>query len=379
MKGQNNVNVPSDRCHIDMLYMHWIQCSVPLSPSRMCPDYLFMLSQRMCYAVYFREEIESGVTVVIYSLNDNLLAKSLSVIAKSPAWLVGGTAYPLEALMRWTKMQFGGGRDVGVAFSQRRVRLARHAINFSSEVSAVFLLRCVSKRENIYLVSVCFVSASPRAHACVCVCVFWDRVPTWCFFPVTRVCGNSSMCGSSSSACVAWTPCVCLRDGMGCMFTGLQSGAGWRPAETMGLENGVCLCVPLLSQREARQLSTLSLSLSLSLSLCRSLSPSLCLSRSLAGSVFSAQSLFFSFASSLRSVSLSSLSAPLVIFSPLSPLHAPAVLMFSRHVSYPSCFLCVRLSSCCFLFFPMLRGSSLFSHHWLPPFPSQTKCVSNWK
>ena len=171
MKGQNNVNVPSDRCHIDMLYMHWIQCSVPLSPSRMCPDYLFMLSQRMCYAVYFREEIESGVTVVIYSLNDNLLAKSLSVIAKSPAWLVGGTAYPLEALMRWTKMQFGGGRDVGVAFSQRRVRLARHAINFSSEVSAVFLLRCVSKRENIYLVSVCFVSASPRAHARVCVCV----------------------------------------------------------------------------------------------------------------------------------------------------------------------------------------------------------------
>lgn len=120
----------------------------------------------MCYAVYFREEIESGVTVVIYSLNDNLLAKSLSVIAKSPAWLVGGTAYPLEALMRWTKMQFGEGRDVGVAFSQRRVRLARHAINFSSEVSAVFLLRCVSKRENIYLVSVCLVSV------CVCVCVF---------------------------------------------------------------------------------------------------------------------------------------------------------------------------------------------------------------
>lgn len=58
------------------------------------------------------------------------------------------------------------------------------------------------------------------------------------------------------------------------MFTGLQSGAGWRPAETMGLENGVCLCVPLLSQREARQLSTLSLPLSLPLSI--SLSRRLC-------------------------------------------------------------------------------------------------------
>lgn len=67
-----------------------------------------MLSQSLCYAVYLHGEIESSVTIVIYFLNDNLLAKSLSVIAKSPAWLTGGTAYPLEALMRWTKMQFGG-------------------------------------------------------------------------------------------------------------------------------------------------------------------------------------------------------------------------------------------------------------------------------
>lgn len=49
--------------------------------------------------------------------------------------------------------------------------------------------------------------------------------------------------------------CMCLLDGMGCVFTGLQSRAGWRPAETVGLENGVCLCVPLLRQRETRQLS----------------------------------------------------------------------------------------------------------------------------
>lgn len=79
-----------------------------------------MLSQRVCYAVYFHEEIESSITVVIYFLNDNLLANSLSVIAKSPAWLVGGTAYPLEALMKWTKMQFGGVGMWGLHFSEMR-------------------------------------------------------------------------------------------------------------------------------------------------------------------------------------------------------------------------------------------------------------------
>lgn len=79
-----------------------------------------MLSQRVCNTVYFHGEIESSVTVVIYFLNDNLLAKSLSVIAKSPAWLVGGAAYPLKALMRWTKKKaiwrVGGTR--GMHFSE---------------------------------------------------------------------------------------------------------------------------------------------------------------------------------------------------------------------------------------------------------------------
>lgn len=187
----------------------------------MCPDYLFMLSQRMCYAVYFREEIESGVTVVIYSLNDNLLAKSLSVIAKSPAWLVGGTAYPLEALMRWTKMQFGEGRDVGVAFSQRRVRLARHAINFSSEVSAVFLLRCVSKRENIYLVSVCFVSV------CVCACVCFEIVSPHDASSLSRMCAATAPCVAPARVRV-WLDlrvCVCEMEWDACL-QGCRAGPG---------------------------------------------------------------------------------------------------------------------------------------------------------
>lgn len=70
------------------------------------------------------------------------------------------------------------------------------------------------------------------------------------------------MCGLNS-ACVAMMlcMCVCFGDGIGCMFTGLQCRAGLQPAETMGLENGVCLCVPLLSQQETQQLSPLSLHL----------------------------------------------------------------------------------------------------------------------
>lgn len=65
---------------------------------------------------FFREETESSVTAVIYFLNDNLLAKSLSVIAKSPAWLVGGAAYPFGALdemdknaIWWGEGERGGG------------------------------------------------------------------------------------------------------------------------------------------------------------------------------------------------------------------------------------------------------------------------------
>lgn len=85
-----------------------------------------MLSQRVRYAVYFHKEIESGVPVVIYFLNDNLLSVSLSVIAKSPAWLVGETAYPLEALMRWTKMQFGEMGCGGSVPQMRALRLSRN-------------------------------------------------------------------------------------------------------------------------------------------------------------------------------------------------------------------------------------------------------------
>ncbi len=244
-----------------------------------------VLSQRVCYAVYFHEEIESSVTVVIYFLNDNLLAKSLSVIAKSPAWLVGEAAYPLEALMRWTKMQFGG-VECGGCISQRCVHPAHNAINFSSEVSGVFLLRCVSqKRKNTHLI-LGFCERFPMCECeCVCMCVFlsrscprmmflaccmhvWQQLHVW--QELECMCGLNSVC-----VWLAGCVCVCLQDGMGCMFTGLQSGAGWRPAETMGLENGVCLCVPLLSQQETRQLSPLSLSLSL------------CLSHSLTDSVFS--------------------------------------------------------------------------------------------
>lgn len=167
-----------------------------------------ILSQRVCYAVYFHEEIENSVTVIIYFLNDNLLAKSLSVIAKSPAWLVGETAYTLKALMRWTKMRFGG-VACGGSCSQRCVHYALHAINFSFEVSGVFSLRCASERKNIYLLLV-FCDCFP-------VCVF-ECVPLHdasCLLCVC-VCGNSFECGYNSSACATWTLHVCVRLG-GCV------------------------------------------------------------------------------------------------------------------------------------------------------------------
>lgn len=70
--------------------------------------------------LFFREETESSVTAVIYFLNDNLLAKSLSVIAKSPAWLISGAAYPLGALDEMDKNAIwwgdGVGRGRGFAF-----------------------------------------------------------------------------------------------------------------------------------------------------------------------------------------------------------------------------------------------------------------------
>lgn len=190
-------------------------------------------------------------------------------------------------------------------------------------------------KKNIHLVLVvceCFdVCACVFLRACPCMmllacCVYvWQQLCVWlqlqCLF------GMNSACmwpGSCERTCV----CASLRDGMGCMFTGLQSGAGWRPAETMGLENGVCLCDPLLSQRETPQLSPLSLL------------SSVCLTRSLC---FRVRSLSFSFSS-----------APLSSF-PTSLVISFSARAFSHHISYQPCFLCIRLSPCICFF------SSMFS------------------
>lgn len=82
-------------------------------------DELPRLSVMLSKAADFHEEIESSVTTVIYFLKDNLFAKGFLVIAKYSAWLVGGTAYPVEALMRWTKMQFG---EMGCGVNRSQMR-----------------------------------------------------------------------------------------------------------------------------------------------------------------------------------------------------------------------------------------------------------------
>lgn len=167
-------------------------------------------------------------------------------------------------------------------------------------------------------------------------CVYvWQQLCVWlqlqCLF------GMNSACmwpGSCERTCV----CVCLRDGMGCMFTGSQSGAGWRPAETMGLENGVCLCDPLLSQRETPQLSPLSL-----LS-CVCLTHSLC---------FHVRSFSFSFSSAPLSSSPTSLEISFSALCLFSPHFLSA--LFSLYSSLPLYFFFLP----CFL----AVNGSFFSHH----------------
>lgn len=98
---------------IVVLHLHLIQFGFyPPSVSR-------VITAAASRALFFREETESSVTAVIYFLNDNLLAKSLSVIAKSPAWLVGGAAYPFGALDEMDKNAIwwgGGGVEGGLQF-----------------------------------------------------------------------------------------------------------------------------------------------------------------------------------------------------------------------------------------------------------------------
>ena len=201
--------------------------------------------------------------------------------------------------------------------------------------------------------------------SCVCLCVFKSMSlhDAFCLVCVC-VCVATAPCVAVTQVhvwlelcmCVFVLVFVCSADGMGCMFTGLPSRAGWQPAETMGLENGVCLCVPLLSQRETRQLSPLA--------------PFRFLSHSLA--LFPAHSHFFFL---FLSILLISFSTSVIIFSLHSPLLMPALLMFSCHISYRSYFLCINLFPCCFLFFWLLFEFPL-SHHQLCRF--HHKCVSNW-
>lgn len=111
-----------------------------LSSARICLDYLLCYHRE--FAGYFHEEIESGLTIVIYFLNDNLLVRSLSVIAKSPAcWW---SSIPTGSVDEMDKIN-AIWRDVGVALL-RCTQCACHAISFLFVGSGVSLLRCVNDR-----------------------------------------------------------------------------------------------------------------------------------------------------------------------------------------------------------------------------------------
>ena len=151
----------------------------------------------------------------------------------------------------------------------------------------------VLAREKTFIWSRCvsWVLPRARAHACVCVCVL-------------RSCPHMMLL--PCHACVrqqlhVWLQleCVCGLNSV-CVFARWNGMHVYRVAE----RGRVAACrddgigkrsLSLRPTAKPAGGATAIYSLSLSLSLCRSLSPSLCLSRSLAGSVFSAQSLFFFF------------------------------------------------------------------------------------
>lgn len=142
------------------------------------------------------------------------------------------------------------------------------------------------------------------------------------------------------------------------MFTGLQSGAWVAACRDDGIGK------PSLSLRPTAKPAGDTAAIS-------SLSASLGLSRSLAGSLFSAQSLFFlSHFGVRKSDSLSSFFHPSRNLCSAPRACFPDV--FSCHVFCLSCFLCIRLSPSCVVFL-MFHAVSLLSQTVF--LPSKTKCV----
>lgn len=112
-------------------------------------------------------------------------------------------------------MQFGGVGGGG-GFSQKCVHYALHAINFSSEVWAVFLLRCVSGRKNVYLLLM--FSELLRAWPRWSLRVRWERRVWPQFKCMVAWTGRVCVCVRRLSVCVCragWDACL-----QGC-------GAGW--------------------------------------------------------------------------------------------------------------------------------------------------------
>lgn len=251
----------------------------------------------------------------------------------------------------------------GLHFSEMHA-LPCHAINFSSEVSGVFLLRCVSRRKTL-IWSPCFVSAllcvfwraCPHMMLLACRVYVWQQLRVW--LRLECVCGLNS-------ACVAGKLCASVCVSVFIRWNGMHvyrvAERGWVAAcrdDGIG-KRSLSLRPTAKPAGDAAAISSLAL-------------VSLFLSRPLTA-LFPAPFLFLSH----FRVHPFHLFLPLSqSFSQLSPLLTQSLLMFSCHVFYLSCFLCIHISSCFFLLSCCQDGPPLVTPLTtaIPPFISDKVCV----
>lgn len=201
-----------------------------------------------------------------------------------------------------------------------------------------------------------FLRACPRMMLLACSVCVWQQLHVW--LQLEYVCCLNSAC---VCVCVATRLCVFAR--WNGMHVYRVAERGWVAAcrdDGIG-KRSLSLRPTAKPAGDAAAISSLSPpspSISLARQLCFLLSP-----------------IFFL---TLEYIFLSSfpyLSRNLFLCSPRSSrLH---LLMFSRLVSYLSCFLCIHLSPRCVFVFLLLLEFPLFTPLTASP-PSQTKCVSNW-
>lgn len=217
-----------------MIHLHRIQHPVRLSfrGIKNSLDYL-LCYQRGSYAAYFHEETESSVTVVIYFFKDNLFAKkkkSITVIAKSPAWLVWWNCLPsgsADEMDRKKKCNLGRW-DAGRVAQLRCMQLISHL----SVLGYFFTSASKKKKKFLKSSDVVFFFFEPLpASLCVIIRVFLHAM-----LLASSVCVLQQLCVRQSLRCMCGlnSVCVCVRvrDGVGlCVIVRWNGMHVYRAAE----------------------------------------------------------------------------------------------------------------------------------------------------